>query len=410
VRFAFFLAFRYFRQPRRNFLARLTAWAAIIGIAFGTAAMIAALGLSNGFRLAIQEKIFANAPHLTVFRTDGGEIRDWNELNEKIQQIEGVKKVSAQSFNNALLIGKTDSAFAVLRGSREKSNISNLKSQIPNSNERRTTNNEQTGTTNQIKIELGRILAEKTGLKTGDAAEIVSGSGQIGENFAPVSNKIEVAGVFETGLYEYDSTWIRLSLADAMRLTGKNLSTVSTIAVETSDIYKSNETARKISEQIGAGFKILDWREANRPLFAALALERRIALLIIGLIIFVAALNITTTLALSVSERRFDIAVLRACGAGARKIVSIFLIEGLMLASIGLIAGVLLGISVCFLANQFDLIHLPADVYEVGSISLQVNAGEVLLIAAMVLFLSFPASAIPARAAARMRPLENLKN
>ncbi|HEX8264978.1 MAG TPA: FtsX-like permease family protein, partial [Pyrinomonadaceae bacterium] len=95
---------------------------------------------------------------------------------------------------------------------------------------------------------------------------------------------------------------------------------------------------------------------------------------------------------------------------GARKIVSIFLIEGLMLASIGLIAGVLLGISICFLANQFDLIHLPPDVYEVGSISLEVNAGEVLLIIAMVWFLSFLASAIPAQAAARMRPLENLKN
>jgi lipoprotein-releasing system permease protein len=402
VRFAFFLAFRYFRQPRRSVLARLTAWAAIIGIAFGTAAMIAALALSNGFRQAIQEKILANTPHVTIFRTDGGEISDWNELNEKIQQIEGVEKISAQSFNNALLIGKTDSAFAVLRGSREKSNISNLKSQILNNNEQQTTN--------QIKIELGRILAEKTGLKTGDAAEIVSGSGQIGESFAPVSNAVEIAGIFETGLYEYDSTWIRLSLEDAAMLTGKNLSTVSIIAVETANIYKSNETARKISEQIGADYKILDWREANRPLFAALALERRIALLIIGLIIFVAALNITTTLALSVSERRFDIAVLRACGARARKIVSIFLIEGLILASIGLIAGVLLGVSVCFLANQFDLIHLPADVYEVGSISLQVNAGEVLLIAAMVLFLSFPASAIPARAAARMRPLENLKN
>ncbi|HEX9929775.1 MAG TPA: ABC transporter permease [Pyrinomonadaceae bacterium] len=395
MRFAFFLAFRYFRQPRRNFLARLTAWAAIVGIAFGTAAMIIALGLSNGFRLAIQEKIFANAPHLTVFRTDGGEIADWNELNEKIRQIEGVEKVSAQSFDNALLIGKTDSAFAVLRGLQEG------KSQ--------TTNNEQRAA-NKIKIELGRILAEKTGLKMGDAAEIVSGSGQIGESFAPVSNAVEVAGIFETGFYEYDSTWIRLSLSDVAKLTGKNLSTVSIIAVETANIYKSNETARKISEQIGADYKILDWREANRPLFAALALERRIALLIIGLIIFVAALNITTTLALSVSERRFDIAVLRACGAGARKIVSIFLIEGLMLASIGLIAGVLLGISVCFLANQLDLIYLPADVYEVGSISLQVNAGEVLLIAAMVLFLSFPASAIPARAAARMRPLENLKN
>jgi lipoprotein-releasing system permease protein len=257
---------------------------------------------------------------------------------------------------------------------------------------------------------LGGILAEKTGLKTGDAAEIISGSGQIGENFAPVSNRVEITGIIETGLYEYDSTWVRLSFEDSAQLTGKNLFSVSTVAVETADIYESDQTARKISDQIGVEYKAIDWREANRPLFTALTLERRIALLIIGLIIFVAALNITTTLALSVGERRFDIAVLRAVGASAKKIVSIFLIEGLMLASIGLIAGILLGILSCFFANQFNLIRLPAGVYEVGEVSLQVNAVEILLIASLVLVLSFLASAIPATAAARMRPLENLKN
>ena len=374
----------------------------MIGTAFGTAAMIVALALSNGFRGAMQEKILANTAHITVFRADGGETNDWRELSEKIKQIEGVGKISAQTFDNALLRGKNNSAFAVLRGLQEKSQISNLKSQI--------TKNDEPQSANKIKIELGKTLAEKIGLKTGDWAEIVSGNGQIDESFSPVSTEVEVGAVFETGLYEYDSTWIRLSLEDAAKLAGRNFATVSIIAVETTDIYKSNKTARKISVQLGAEYKVLDWREANRPLFAALALERRIALLIIGLIIFVAALNITTALALSVGERRFDIAVLGACGASARKIVSIFLIEGLILAFAGLILGILIGISTCFLANQFDLIQLPADVYEVANVTLQVNYGEVLLIAAFVLLLSLLASAIPARAAAGMRPLENLKN
>ncbi len=340
-------------------------------------------------------------PHVTIFRADGNEISNWKELNERIKQIEGVKKISAQSFDNALLIGKTNSAFAVLRSSEEKSQISNLKSE--------TTNREQR-TADKILIELGSVLAERTGLKMGDTAEIVSGSGQINENFAPVSTDVEVARIFETGLYEYDLTWVRLSLKDAARMTGKAPSSASTIAVETANIFDSNETAKRISEQIGAEYKVLDWQEANRPLFAALELERQIALLIIGLIIFAAALNITTTLALSVSERRFDIAVLRACGASAKKIISIFLIEGLILASVGLIAGILLGIAICFLINQFDLIHLPADVYEVTDISLRINPGEVLMVAILVLFLCLLASAIPARAAARMRPAENLKN
>ena len=394
MRFAFLLAVRYFRAPRPNFLARLTALAAVAGIAFGTAAMIFALALSNGFREAMREKILANTAHIAVFRADGNEIENWENLAAQIRQIPNVEIISAQSFDNALLIGKTNSAFAVLRGSQEKSQILI----------------EEKETNEKIKIEIGKILAEKTGLKAGDAAEIVSGSGEINENFAPTSTIVEVGGIFETGLYEYDSTWIRLSLKDAAKLTGKSISTTSTIAVKTKDIYQTNEIATKIAEKISREFKILDWREANRPLFAALSLERQIAFLIVGLIILIAALNITTTLALSVGERRFDIAVLRACGASGRTIVSVFLLEGVFLAAFGLCAGILIGVLICFLGNQFDLIRLPADVYEIGSVSLRINSAEILLIALAVLILSLAASWIPARAAAEMRPAENLKN
>ena len=394
MRFAFLLAVRYFRAPRPNFLARLTAFAATTGIAFGTAAMIFALALSNGFREAMREKILANTAHISVFRADGDEIADWENLAAQIREIPGVESVSAVAFDNALIIGKTNSAFAVLRGSREESEVL-IKEKVTNE---------------KIKIEIGKILAEKTGLKVGDAAEIVSGGGEINENFAPVSTIVEVGGIFEIGLYEYDSTWIRFSLKHAANLTGKSVSTAATIAVETADIYQTVEIAPKISEKIGWEFKVLDWREANHPLFAALSLERQIAFLIVGLIILIAVLNITTTLALLVGERRFDIAVLRACGASRRTIISVFLLEGVFLAAVGLCAGILIGVLVCFVFNRFDLIRLPADVYEIGSVSLRTNLAEILLIAAAVLILSLAASWIPARAAAQMRPVENLKN
>jgi len=386
VRFEFHLALRYLRVPRRNRLAQFTATAAIIGIAAGTAAMILAQALSNGFRQEMQDKILQNTAHVTVFRKDDTEIFDSQNLIEQIKQIEDVKTAAPTTFDSALLIGKTNSSYAILRA-------------VQNSSQ-----------SDRPKIEIGKVLAEKISLKIGDSAEIVSGTGNGGENFAPTSTAVEIAAVFETGIYEYDSTWIRVSLADEARLTGKSFPTATAIAVEVSDIYKSKEIAERISEKIGADYKVLDWQEANRPLFAALALERRIGLLVIGLIIFVAALNITTTLALVVNERRFDIAVLKTCGARAKSIVKIFLIEGLIIGAIGIFAGAILSLASCFFINYFGLINLPPDVYELNRILLKPNSVDVAVTIAIVFAVCLLATIVPARMAARIRPAENLKN
>ena len=386
MRFEFHLALRYLRVPRRNRLAQFTATAAIIGIAAGTAAMILAQALSNGFRQEMQDKILQNTAHVTVFRKDDTEIFDSQNLIEQIKQIEDVKTAAPTTFDSALLIGKTNSSYAILRA-------------VQNSSQ-----------SDRPKIEIGKVLAEKISLKIGDSAEIVSGTGNGGENFAPTSTAVEIAAVFETGIYEYDSTWIRVSLADEARLTGKSFPTATAIAVEVSDIYKSKEIAERISEKIGADYKVLDWQEANRPLFAALALERRIGLLVIGLIIFVAALNITTTLALVVNERRFDIAVLKTCGARAKSIVKIFLIEGLIIGAIGIFAGAILSLASCFFINYFGLINLPPDVYELNRILLKPNSVDVAVTIAIVFAVCLLATIVPARMAARIRPAENLKN
>ena len=395
VQFAFFLALRYLRTPRQHRLAQFTALAAIAGIACGVAAMILAQALSNGFRQEMQEKILQSTAHITIFRRDETEIYDYEDLCNRIETTRFVKKAAPTTFDSALLIGKINSSYAILRGGEEVQS-SKSKSQNPNQN--------------AIIIEIGKVLAEKTGLKTGDCGEIVSGAGNIGENFAPVSTAVEVGGTFETGIYEYDSTWIRVGLADEAKLTGKSFPSATAIAVEASDIYKSPKIAAEIAERFGADYKVLDWQEANRPLFAALALERRIGLLVIGLIILVAALNITTTLALIVNERRFDIAVLKTCGAKWKSIVQIFLFEGLIIGAIGIFSGVILSLAACFFINYFGLINLPPDVYELNRISLKPYLIDVVLTITIVFGVCLLATIVPARMAARVRPSENLKN
>jgi lipoprotein-releasing system permease protein len=331
---------------------------------------------------------------VTVFRVDDRDIFDWQNLSKQISRIEGVKAVSANAFESALLTGKKGASYAMLRGQFS----------IESGFEQAESGNGQFP-----KIEIGKVLAEKTGLKIGDAAEIVSGSGRIGENFAPVSTTVEIGGIFSTGLYEYDATWIRLSLSNAARLTGKSSVSVNALAVETTDIYASNKTAEKITEILGTEYKVLDWQDANRPLFAALSLERRIALIIIGLIVFIASLNITTTLAVLVHERRADIGVLKTCGAGSRNIILIFLFEGLILGATGIFLGSILGLGACFASNYFNFLTLAPDVYELNRVLLQPSISDVLAIILTVFILILAATIFPARAASSVRPLDSLK-
>ena len=156
-------------------------------------------------------------------------------------------------------------------------------------------------------------------------------------------------------------------------------------------------------------FQVIDWQEANQPLFAALSLERKVSLAIISLIIFIAALNITTTLALLVNERRFDIAVLRTCGAKGKTLMLIFLLEGVLIGIIGIISGVILGLLVCFFGNYFKLISISAEVYSLSYIPFHINFFSVLLIALTALIICLLATVYPAYRASRLKPLDNLR-
>ncbi|MEP6924921.1 MAG: ABC transporter permease [Pyrinomonadaceae bacterium] len=393
MRFEIFLAIRYLRTPRRHALAQFTALAAIVGIAFGVAAMILAQAIANGFRQAMQNKILENTAHITVLSADGADISDWQNLETQIEQIKNVKNVSATSFDNALLIGQTNSSYAVLRAVQ----IPDSRFQIPD------LDNEQ------AKIEIGKDLAEKAGLRVGETTEIVSGSGNLGETFAPIKTTVNVSGIFTTGFYEYDASWIRVDLATAAKLTGKTDISVTALEIKTDDIFDSKRTAKQIQNKIGAAFKVLDWQEANQQLFAALSLERRAAVLIVSLIVFISALNITTTLALVVNERKPDIAIFKTCGARAQSIIFIFLLEGALLGLIGILLGALLGLIICAASNYFGWINLPSDVYSVSEIILEPKTSEILLTIAAIFLLCLTASAFPAWTAAKVKPMENLK-
>lgn len=376
VSFELKLAYKYFRARRKS-LARFTSAVAIIGIAAGVASLIIAQALARGFADEMRDKILANTAHISVFLKDGGAISNWQEIAENLKRAENVSAISPTTYENSLVIGETETAYAILKVQT------------------------QTNLTGK-QVSIGARLAEKLNLKIGDEAEIVTL-----ENQTP--SRVRVAETFETGLYDYDSTWIYLAPEKFAQLHGQPQFQPAILNVSVRDIYASGETARAIQAQLGENFKVLDWQEANRPLFAALSLERKVAFVVIALIIFIAALNITATLALLVNERRLDIAILRTCGARTPSLVKIFLFEGLFLGFVGIVAGLIFGLSGCFIGNYFRVVSIPAEVYSLNYIPLRPQIGSILPIIFIAFFLCLAACCYPALKASRIKPLENLR-
>lgn len=459
--FELFLALRYLYSRRRRQMARFTALAALVGIAFGVASLIVALSLSNGFRDEMRDKILRGTAHITLMRRDGQALRDWRALVERIRTTSGVSDAQPTTYEGSLLRGANGSAYAVLRGvdSGSSRTVSEIRSTLiagtidpvlndsfssaavktKEEEERpaqaavsKTDSSERVGpkigrhrtektsskdeadeeTANnvpQANVVIGAELAARTGLSTGDTGEIILPE-ETAFGLAPAFYRVRVAGVFRSGLYEYDSTWVYLSLASVSSFKGSPETSATVISIDAIDIYNSARVAAEVRARLGDDYVTVDWQEANRPLFAALALERRMGLFIIALIILVATLNITTTLVLVVIERRSDIAILTAMGARARSIMLIFMIEGALVGIIGAVCGIIIGLIACAVGQHYKLVSLPADVYSIGNVPFHAQARDVLLSALVAFLLSLLATIYPARVAARTRPAEALRD
>jgi lipoprotein-releasing system permease protein len=397
-----FLAFRYLRSRHKRRLARVTSIAAILGICMGVAALIVAFALSNGFRDEMREKILEGTAHLSVLRADGRTIENYSELASRIRQVDGVVSASATTYDGAIARGPKGSGYAVIRGIENEGGQSVQARQWLNEGSFGPLFETSPTIPNAV---VGSELASRIGVSVGEVFQILPAS----ESAGGLTRRLRVTGIFRSGLFEYDSTWIYVAFDTASVLAGDNHA-ASVISVQVSDADNVKQVATSVAKTLGNGYTTIDWQQANQPLFTALALERRMGLFIIGLIIAIATLNITTMLILVVVERRRDIAILNALGATRSGVMLLFVIEGAVVGAIGAGAGVLLGLVVCFIGNHYKLVSLPADVYSISNVPLIAKPGEILLAALIAFALSVLATIYPARAASQMRPVEALRD
>jgi lipoprotein-releasing system permease protein len=360
----------------------------------GVAALIVAFALSNGFRDEMREKILQGTAHLSLVRADGRPLENYSELASRVKQVNGVVTASATTYDGALVRGTKGSSYAVIRGVE--------KDAVHSSWLREGTFGPLFETSSTPDTVVGVDLAARIGLSPGDVFQL-----QPANDSTP--RRLRVAGIFQSGLFEYDSTWIYVSMETASEFAGNNHA-ASVMSVQVNDVDNVKQVSADVSKALGNSYTIIDWQQANQPLFAALALERRMGLFVIGLIIAIATLNITTMLILVVVERRRDIAILNALGATRTGVMLLFIIEGAVVGAIGAAVGVTIGFIACVIGNHYKLVSLPADVYSISNVPLIARPSEMLIAALVAFLLSVLATIYPARAASRMRPVEALRD
>jgi len=405
-----FIALRYLRAKRRQAALSVLTGIAITGITVGVAALIIAQALITGFRREVQERILEGTAHLNLLKTDNSGIEDYRALIERVRSVPGVRAISATTYEPVLVNAGDRQEQAIAKGvdTRAPREANEVFATIVEGDPTRLAPAEPAGAGG---IVVGRELGRTMGVRLGDVVTIVSAHARLtplGLQSRPLYTRFRVVGIFASGLYEYDSKWTYISLDAAQRLRGDG-DTAGVIQMKVNDIYAVDDVAARVRALAGPEYMTTNWQELNRPLFAALKLQQRLVVIFFALLIAMAALNIITTLTMTVIEKHRDIAILRAQGATPRAIMRIFMLQGVIIGIAGAAIGTLAGLGASWAANRYQLVSIPAEIYSVASVTLEVRALDCLAVVSLAVLISFVATIYPARAASRLVPVEALR-
>ena len=408
-----FIALRYLRAKRRQAAVSVITGVAITGIAVGVAALLVALALATGFREEVQDKILGGTAHLNLLKPDNSGIADYRALTERVGKVTGVKAAAATMYDQVLLSANERQEPAILKGvdlTAADKTANEVFATTIEGNPKDLLPAQTTETEPPLDgIIVGRELARIMNLRRGDVVTAYSAKTRLTPvGTTPLTAQFRVVGLSASGLYEYDAHWAYVSLAAAQRLNGEG-DVAGVIQMKVTDLYAVNEIGQRVLAASGKDFMTQSWQELNRSLFAAFKLQQSLIVAFFSLLIAIAALNIITTLTMAVIEKQGDIAILRAQGATPHSIRKIFMLQGVMIGVIGAVLGVILGVGLSWLANRYKLVSIPAEIYSISYITLKVRALPCALIALLAVVISFLATIYPARAAAKVQPVEALR-
>ena len=429
MRFEFFIASRYLRAKRKQAVIGIITVISIAGVAAGVASLVIALAINNGFRQDLQERLLGSTSHINLLRTMGDGITDWRPLMERLQKQPHVIATAPDIYEQVLISLGSRARGAVLKGiiPQDERKVSDLLDSVKQGSSdalNETAPNIATGTTeanpdslqaaaqrraSMPPIILGKEMADDLGAKVGSVVLVTSPQGELTPlGLVPKYSRFRVVGIFDSGFYDYDSSWSFTRLSDAQRLFAIG-DVIEIIEFKIDDIYRAGEIGQKIEQAAGPGFMSTNWMEQNKPLFHALRLERLVTFITVGLIVFVAALNILISLTMMVMEKTRDIAVLMSMGTRKAQVRKIFIAQGALIGLVGTAIGLVLGYALSFMGGHYHLFPLAPEVYSIDYVPFAPRIMDGLLVAAVAVGTSLVATVYPSWSAARILPAEALR-
>ncbi|MDG4476371.1 lipoprotein-releasing ABC transporter permease subunit [Thiovibrio frasassiensis] len=408
MQFEWFVCLRYLKAKRKHGFISLISLISIAGVMVGVMALIVVLAVMTGFTSEFRDKILGINSHVVV-QDYTGNIRGYEEVAAKIRAVEGVSGVTPYLYSQAMITSGEGGTGAVLRGLDPATapGVLSLAKHL-RSGSIAALSPVQTEGRALPGIILGKELAAQLHVSTHDRVRLISASGPLTPmGVIPKVSTCQVVGVFETGMYEYDSALAYVSLETAQRFFGLP-GAVHGLEVKTVDLNAADQVAKRIEHALGPNFYAKDWMRMNRNIFSALALEKTALSVIMALVVMVAAFNIVSTLIMVVMEKNKDIAILKSMGATSGSIMRIFIYEGLVIGLVGTTLGVLGGLGLCAILSRYQFIKLP-DVYPISTLPVLVLPSDVLLIALSATVITLLATLYPSWQAAKIDPAVALR-
>jgi lipoprotein-releasing system permease protein len=401
-----FIALRYLRTKKRHRGISFNTLISVGGVAVGVMALLVVLSVMSGFHEDLQRKILGVNAHVVVLNYRGA-MPEYKDVINKLQKDDKDILSSAPFILGQVMVSSGKRAQGVfLRGVESEAEL-------------KTTDigkfMKEGGLNNLISkdstpgVIIGKELSNSIGVFKGDLVTILSPVGKIGPlGMLPKVRQFRVAGIFEVGMFEYDSNLVLTDLKAAQEFFDMG-DTVTGIQLKLDDIYKATAVRERVQKRLGFPLYAKDWMQMNRNLFSALKLEKFAMFIILILIILVASFNIVSTLIMNVIEKKREIAILKAMGATDRGVMNIFILQGLFIGIFGTVVGVTGGYLLCYFLNTYQIIKLPADVYYLSHLPVKTKLFDFLVVSLSAIIISFLATIYPAWQAAKINPVEPLR-
>jgi lipoprotein-releasing system permease protein len=441
MRFELFIATRYLRAKRRQAFIGIITGISIAGVAAGVASLVVAMAITNGFRQDLQQRLLGSTSHISLQRVADDGIQNWPALMERLSKEPHVVAAAPAIFEQVLISRGPRARGAVLKGMipRYERKVGDLLTTVKqgsadaleetSSGDARVGAGDSpalSGTASQIDspdslagvqqrasamppIVLGKDMADNLGATVGSVVLVVSPQGELTPfGMVPKYNRFHVVGIFSSGFFDYDSSWAFVKLSDSQKLFGLG-DLISVVEFKIDDIFKADQITTQLETAAGKGFMATNYLEQNKALFHALRLERLVTFITIGLIVFVAALNILISLIMMVMEKTKDIAVLMSMGTRRAQVRNLFIAQGVLIGVIGTAIGLVVGYAISYAGGHYHVLTLSPEVYSIDYVPFAPRAIDGVWVALFAVLISFVATLYPSWSAARILPAEALR-